>query len=162
MRRIWIDGLSWLHRFVRHAVAGFHEVAVEFLVEHLDFDKPFARSRTDPAGYQGAGRKSMMLGQRGPVHLRRHQRVCVHCFFNGNAADERRHFPGDFVEAMEHYMFAGWLQSCPLQQILQTRTRESAGAHCSFLQRTGLKPRSEEHTSELQSLAYLVCRLLLE
>src|SRR2546425_8390976 len=26
----------------------------------------------------------------------------------------------------------------------------------------GLKVRSEEHTSELQSLAYLVCRLLLE
>src|SRR2546425_8503179 len=26
----------------------------------------------------------------------------------------------------------------------------------------GLFPRSEEHTSELQSLAYLVCRLLLE
>src|SRR3989441_4203466 len=28
--------------------------------------------------------------------------------------------------------------------------------------RQGLKVRSEEHTSELQSLAYLVCRLLLE
>src|SRR5687767_15299320 len=27
---------------------------------------------------------------------------------------------------------------------------------------TGDPPRSEEHTSELQSLAYLVCRLLLE
>src|SRR2546425_8775522 len=26
----------------------------------------------------------------------------------------------------------------------------------------GRQPRSEEHTSELQSLAYLVCRLLLE
>src|SRR2546425_8195436 len=26
----------------------------------------------------------------------------------------------------------------------------------------GVGPRSEEHTSELQSLAYLVCRLLLE
>src|SRR2546423_10398574 len=26
----------------------------------------------------------------------------------------------------------------------------------------GTAPRSEEHTSELQSLAYLVCRLLLE
>src|SRR2546425_4962319 len=26
----------------------------------------------------------------------------------------------------------------------------------------GCHPRSEEHTSELQSLAYLVCRLLLE
>src|SRR6185437_17081429 len=28
--------------------------------------------------------------------------------------------------------------------------------------RVDLVPRSEEHTSELQSLAYLVCRLLLE
>src|SRR5687767_15662549 len=28
--------------------------------------------------------------------------------------------------------------------------------------RDALQPRSEEHTSELQSLAYLVCRLLLE
>src|SRR5687767_15411865 len=27
---------------------------------------------------------------------------------------------------------------------------------------SGPTPRSEEHTSELQSLAYLVCRLLLE
>src|SRR2546425_7093717 len=30
------------------------------------------------------------------------------------------------------------------------------------VRRTGLDARSEEHTSELQSLAYLVCRLLLE
>src|SRR5687767_15703184 len=29
-------------------------------------------------------------------------------------------------------------------------------------QRTATRRRSEEHTSELQSLAYLVCRLLLE
>src|SRR5687767_15192030 len=29
-------------------------------------------------------------------------------------------------------------------------------------QLAGHRPRSEEHTSELQSLAYLVCRLLLE
>src|SRR3712207_8723370 len=28
--------------------------------------------------------------------------------------------------------------------------------------RTGRRPRSEEHTSELQSRQYLVCRLLLE
>src|SRR5712672_4008446 len=33
----------------------------------------------------------------------------------------------------------------------------------SFLGEHGARPmRSEEHTSELQSLAYLVCRLLLE
>src|SRR2546425_8513370 len=35
------------------------------------------------------------------------------------------------------------------------------GAACGFYG-AGLVERSEEHTSELQSLAYLVCRLLLE
>src|SRR5205823_13035357 len=32
----------------------------------------------------------------------------------------------------------------------------------SYVDDPNLIPRSEEHTSELQSLAYLVCRLLLE
>src|SRR2546423_11084702 len=31
-----------------------------------------------------------------------------------------------------------------------------------FIDKFRISPRSEEHTSELQSLAYLVCRLLLE
>src|SRR5205823_7983210 len=31
-----------------------------------------------------------------------------------------------------------------------------------IISRSGRRARSEEHTSELQSLAYLVCRLLLE
>src|SRR2546423_10879965 len=35
-----------------------------------------------------------------------------------------------------------------------------SGQRCR--QDAGPSPRSEEHTSELQSLAYLVCRLLLE
>src|SRR2546423_12061187 len=39
--------------------------------------------------------------------------------------------------------------------------RERAGNHPVAVDRPGLT-RSEEHTSELQSLAYLVCRLLLE
>src|SRR3712207_6857133 len=41
----------------------------------------------------------------------------------------------------------------------------SPEAHCGFLSpylRHHLLPRSEEHTSELQSRQYLVCRLLLE
>src|SRR3989441_11109931 len=40
-------------------------------------------------------------------------------------------------------------------------TREEAGVVVPILKRRGLKEviRSEEHTSELQSLAYLVCRL---
>src|SRR2546425_7934359 len=37
-----------------------------------------------------------------------------------------------------------------------------AGAHARADGAPGPKGRSEEHTSELQSLAYLVCRLLLE
>src|SRR2546423_11287983 len=47
----------------------------------------------------------------------------------------------------------------------RSSSRPSGNAKCFRLQppilRCGQK-RSEEHTSELQSLAYLVCRLLLE
>src|ERR1035438_5586053 len=40
---------------------------------------------------------------------------------------------------------------------------DAATAYCNWLSRkTGKKYRSEEHTSELQSLRHLVCRLLLE
>src|SRR5205823_7543315 len=49
----------------------------------------------------------------------------------------------------------------------QTPTRPTRrGPARAWTRRTGStsvwRPRSEEHTSELQSLAYLVCRLLLE
>src|SRR2546425_2476288 len=37
---------------------------------------------------------------------------------------------------------------------------DDPGEHAAAVRAGG--PRSEEHTSELQSLAYLVCRLLLE
>src|SRR5205823_14313092 len=39
---------------------------------------------------------------------------------------------------------------------------EVVSAWAMITTRTISAPRSEEHTSELQSLAYLVCRLLLE
>src|SRR2546425_7403475 len=41
------------------------------------------------------------------------------------------------------------------------RSRQRPLGHPGEVQ-AGLTERSEEHTSELQSLAYLVCRLLLE
>src|SRR2546425_7776739 len=41
------------------------------------------------------------------------------------------------------------------------RARGTGGAHAA-VGIAGTLSRSEEHTSELQSLAYLVCRLLLE
>src|SRR3989441_5475292 len=51
-------------------------------------------------------------------------------------------------------------------QMITTRAGEYAAewtvASMPPLQRAAIKARSEEHTSELQSLAYLVCRLLLE
>src|SRR2546425_8063491 len=40
--------------------------------------------------------------------------------------------------------------------------RDPAGRDARPGRGVGLRQRSEEHTSELQSLAYLVCRLLLE
>src|SRR4029079_17476217 len=43
------------------------------------------------------------------------------------------------------------LDTFVLPLVAETERRRAAG-----------RPRSEEHTSELQSLAYLVCRLLLE
>src|SRR2546425_10955259 len=47
------------------------------------------------------------------------------------------------------------LQAEPDEQAMPARSRCMSRASESV-------PRSEEHTSELQSLAYLVCRLLLE
>src|SRR2546425_5591262 len=46
------------------------------------------------------------------------------------------------------------------QLIEVTREYARAGLESQFAK--GIEGRSEEHTSELQSLAYLVCRLLLE
>src|SRR2546425_4206072 len=43
-----------------------------------------------------------------------------------------------------------------------TTPRPSSGSSCGCEACMVQTPRSEEHTSELQSLAYLVCRLLLE
>src|SRR3712207_7954508 len=44
----------------------------------------------------------------------------------------------------------------------QSRGGRRAGASAHGLPATADRPRSEEHTSELQSRQYLVCRLLLE
>src|SRR3712207_7665395 len=58
-----------------------------------------------------------------------------------------------------------WLP--PLKVISRASTApdgrtSSRSIHCSASARSGLRRRSEEHTSELQSRQYLVCRLLLE
>src|SRR5687767_15573632 len=65
--------------------------------------------------------------------------------------------------------------SCRIGRHVTTRSRSSTSSsrgavlprrktsiHALVSTSSTLLPRSEEHTSELQSLAYLVCRLLLE
>src|SRR2546425_4176147 len=47
-------------------------------------------------------------------------------------------------------------------QVGRSESRGSGGSGGSAITRRFFFSRSEEHTSELQSLAYLVCRLLLE
>src|SRR5205823_7032623 len=66
------------------------------------------------------------------------------------AKAKRNRFIDRFIEGLRQiegaYAFVG------------LTNKKLLGARDSF----GIRPRSEEHTSELQSLAYLVCRLLLE
>src|SRR3712207_8379125 len=50
----------------------------------------------------------------------------------------------------------------PLSDFYSTDVLDALAAGPNELKRWGLSQRSEEHTSELQSRQYLVCRLLLE
>src|SRR5205823_8290155 len=59
------------------------------------------------------------------------------------------------------------LGNSPMSAASTPPTEKKGGLDCSFYtsrveRHPASFPRSEEHTSELQSLAYLVCRLLLE
>src|SRR2546425_4715437 len=58
----------------------------------------------------------------------------------------------------------GETQLTPKEKLLRAIFGEKAGdvRDASLICPPGIEGRSEEHTSELQSLAYLVCRLLLE
>src|SRR2546425_4699867 len=79
---------------------------------------------------------------------------------------------------LHHEMEVGYSRLVTIStdnMLLTNEYRDGVGAHWTFLSDPGRKvqkdldiaeytdpERSEEHTSELQSLAYLVCRLLLE
>src|SRR2546425_5034960 len=56
-------------------------------------------------------------------------------------------------------LFRSHQRGVDIQDHLRRRTRRRPEPGAGLGAR---RPRSEEHTSELQSLAYLVCRLLLE
>src|SRR5437660_6364895 len=70
----------------------------------------------------------------------------------GWPSSSRRHEPGGAHERRE------LVSPCPSAPSVAQRRRRGRGVRC------GVRPlpRSEEHTSELQSRGHLVCRLLLE
>src|SRR5580704_6190207 len=96
-------------RVIGDAVSRFHEVALKFVVENLDLSQPLAGRGSDPSRNECACRKSVMPGQRSSVHSGCNQCVRVGRLFDWNAANERRHFSGNFVETAKHYVLAGWL-----------------------------------------------------
>src|SRR3989441_5796499 len=70
-------------------------------------------------------------------------------------ADEPR--PKPYFRGLGHMVFAGFDESTSV--LMNPHDRSAVGR---FTPEAAVDTRSEEHTSELQSLAYLVCRLLLE
>src|SRR5947199_6909373 len=62
-------------------------------------------------------------------------------------------------------LFRSWRKTAGLKTSGGEQVPNGVTAHCLHADNAGLaaaSPRSEEHTSELQSLRHLVCRLLLE
>src|SRR5712691_7405951 len=79
--------------------------------------------------------------------------------------------PGGSVLDRPQVQGAGWVwgdagaqvpPDAPLPALLSVAVRLLGAFIGSTMQGTGISPRSEEHTSELQSQSKLVCRLLLE
>src|SRR5687767_15854363 len=68
-----------------------------------------------------------------------------------------------FLSQMRRARFKGEWDEITASKLLAAPASQDRHIELSDMQRALLHlPRSEEHTSELQSLAYLVCRLLLE
>src|SRR2546425_11705088 len=89
-----------------------------------------------------------------------HQRARIACHEGAERADRVPHLLRRPVRAVAGRERGGH----PARRRLRERGAGRRGEHALGDARTDDLPheRSEEHTSELQSLAYLVCRLLLE
>src|SRR3712207_7967524 len=59
-------------------------------------------------------------------------------------------------------LFRSWARACSCCRSCRSCTPWTCPAAASPSASAARRPRSEEHTSELQSRQYLVCRLLLE
>src|SRR3989441_12348719 len=104
--------------------------------------RPTASAPADPGGWIGPGDLTGLQNLRPPV-TGRHMHLA-----KGEETHGQPHSPLGFLRIAEVRLRAAYVTSV---------------AFPSTVMRTGCPNhgRSEEHTSELQSLAYLVCRLLL-
>src|SRR3712207_7171994 len=75
-------------------------------------------------------------------------------------ADHRHVPPGPPEHALLHHVTHLLIQ--PSWWLTVPRRGRATSRPAAPRRRPGHRPRSEEHTSELQSRQYLVCRLLLE
>src|SRR3712207_6948029 len=66
--------------------------------------------------------------------------------------------------SLTRHLPSTWLLSVLRTDLLRGYTDDDRGSHsiARYVKPFGTAARSEEHTSELQSRQYLVCRLLLE
>src|SRR5262245_48765720 len=104
--------------------------------------KNWVHDRADKAAVDHECRKPPSLSSA----ARRNRRRCIH---EDHLEEEQSEGGGIVAGALEHETF-------PAQQ------SEKFHAPRRRLRYRRLRSRSEEHTSELQSLRHLVCRLLLE
>ncbi len=74
-----------------------------------------------------------MASERRSVHVSGDQRVRIGGFLDRDAANERRHLAGNFIETAKHYMLAGRFYSRPLEQIAQARSGEASRSHRAAL-----------------------------
>src|SRR3712207_8396621 len=88
--------------------------------------------------------------------------VTLHLFFNDKAATEI--YTHSLHDALPIFYDYGVHIGCKSWNTFRSWTELWSGIYCnsSFSSYSYIYYRSEEHTSELQSRQYLVCRLLLE
>src|SRR6185437_15926125 len=97
------------------------------------------------------------IAARGPIPFSRYMELCLYAPGLGYYSAGKTKFgaAGDFVTAPElGDLFARCIAGTLAPALLEI------GDTADFVELGGGSGRSEEHTSELQSLAYLVCRLL--
>src|SRR5262245_65340951 len=120
---------------------------------HLRHAQPTDEERAAVDGLLGPPRSAWDGGDRG-------DKRDAHVAYGGREQRERRHLLLPALEALQSRV--GWISETGLDYVCVRLGVPPADAWgvATFYALLSTTPRSEEHTSELQSLRHLVCRLL--